>query len=133
MVQVGHVWRCAGLLEDVRSDTYWTACTACGGEGRDLVGGACVRCHGVGESFIAWDAGRRPIGVEQVSRTLVTAERHVVDGEARISRQRLLVARLERLGQDVSLATDVLKLFQTTQFTYVADRDRLKALVQRLN
>jgi len=71
--------------------------------------------------------------VEQVSRTLVTAERHVVDGEARISRQRLLVARLERLGQDVSLATDVLKLFQTTQFTYVADRDRLKALVQRLN
>jgi len=36
-------------------------------------------------------------------------------------------------AQDVSLATDVLKLFQTTQSTYVADRDRLKALVQRLN
>ncbi|MBB5761532.1 hypothetical protein ABEV34_22305 [Methylorubrum rhodesianum] len=56
---------------------------------------------------------------------LALAERHVVQGERHLNRQREIVAETEAAGRDGALAREVLRTFEATQATCVADRDRL--------
>ncbi len=56
---------------------------------------------------------------------LALAERHVVEGARHLNRQREIVAETEAVGRDSTLARALLHTFETTQDSYVADRDRL--------
>ena len=58
---------------------------------------------------------------------LKQAERHVVEGEEHIARQRELIVRLERQGHDIESAVKLLSTFEQTQASHIADRDRLRA------
>jgi hypothetical protein len=57
---------------------------------------------------------------------LAQAERHVIEGESHVKRQRELVAGLKRDGHDASQAIDLLRQFEQLQEMHVADRDRLR-------
>jgi hypothetical protein len=57
------------------------------------------------------------------------AERHVLDGERHIARQRKIVAELERDGHDSDHATRLLRSFEQTQALHVADRDRRRKVL----
>jgi hypothetical protein len=58
--------------------------------------------------------------------SLAQAERHVVEGERHVARQRNLVTALERDGHDTSRAVQLLCQFEELQAMHVADRDRLR-------
>ena len=64
---------------------------------------------------------------------LAQAEAHVQLGLTHIAKQHEIIADLERLGIDVTLAREVLTTFKEIQVTHVADRDRLAQEVARLN
>jgi hypothetical protein len=57
---------------------------------------------------------------------LALAERHVTQGEQHVAKQRAIVAELERDGHDASSARELLDVFEQTQATHMADRDRLR-------
>ena len=61
---------------------------------------------------------------------LEMAERHVLEGERHIARQRHLLAWLEHANRGKSespkAAREILATFEKIQALYVADRDRLK-------
>lgn len=59
-----------------------------------------------------------------IAEHLSQAERHVLDGERHVARQRELVAELERDGHDTQQARDFLLQFEDLQRLHVADRGR---------
>lgn len=61
---------------------------------------------------------------------LALARRQVVQGRDHISRQREIVADLERDGHDPSAARRILARYQERPALYVAERDRLESLAQ---
>jgi hypothetical protein len=75
------------------------------------------------------DPNRRACVVDETMLRdhLRLAERHVAEGTEHLRRQRAIVAGMEREGQDASLARDTLALFEKSQATHLADRDRLRA------
>jgi hypothetical protein len=56
---------------------------------------------------------------------LIRAEAHVANGQARIARQREIIAELDREGQDTAPAKDMLASFERTQAMHIANRDRI--------
>ena len=56
---------------------------------------------------------------------LAMAERHVTEGEIHLSRQRALVAELDRDGHDTADARAILATMLETQRLHVEDRDRM--------
>ena len=58
---------------------------------------------------------------------LQLAERHVVEGERHLARQRDIVDTLEREGLDGKTARALLVQFEEMQTLHLADRDRLRA------
>ena len=56
---------------------------------------------------------------------LAMAERHVTEGEVHLSRQRALVAELDRDGHDTADARAILATMLETQRLHVEDRDRI--------
>jgi hypothetical protein len=64
---------------------------------------------------------------ELLRENLRLAESHVELGEHHISRQRELIAGLEKSGHDVSLARALLQTFEQSQSMHIADRERLRA------
>ncbi|HEY7245359.1 MAG TPA: hypothetical protein VH678_15930 [Xanthobacteraceae bacterium] len=63
---------------------------------------------------------------------LAQAERHVVQGEQHVTRQRDLVARLQMDGHDTDEALKLLSQFEELLAVHIADRDRLKAELAEL-
>lgn len=59
------------------------------------------------------------------------AERHIDDGERNLSRQRELVALLQRDRHDAWLASKILRQFEQLQATFLEDRDRLRKELAR--
>jgi hypothetical protein len=60
------------------------------------------------------------------------AERHVLDGQEHIARQREIVAQLERRHRDsttLKIARELLKEMENAQRLHMADRGRLRALL----
>jgi hypothetical protein len=58
-------------------------------------------------------------------RHLAEADRHVMQGRARVDAQRERIARMEQLGADTSLAEDFLALLETTLNRLVSHRELL--------
>jgi hypothetical protein len=58
-------------------------------------------------------------------RDLVRLERNIALGGQRISRQKGLIARIERLGADSSRARELLSVFEQTQAVFEQYRERL--------
>lgn len=56
----------------------------------------------------------------------VIAERHVLQGECHVARQREIIAELEREGHDAAASIKLLQQFQEMQALHIADRDRLR-------
>jgi hypothetical protein len=56
---------------------------------------------------------------------LAMAERHVTEGEIHLSRQRPLIAELDRDGHDIADARTILATMLETQQLHVEDRDRM--------
>jgi hypothetical protein len=63
---------------------------------------------------------------------LAIAERHVVLGAKHIATQKSIVAELEADGHDASQALHLLETFEEMQDMHVADRDRLRAELDRV-
>ena len=61
-----------------------------------------------------------------VDEHLAQAERHVLEGEALVARQREIVERLGRGGHDTREAMDLLTQFEETQALHIQERDRLR-------
>ncbi|HEV2549289.1 MAG TPA: hypothetical protein VGU20_18255 [Stellaceae bacterium] len=53
------------------------------------------------------------------------AEEHIAEGERHVSRQRKIVAGLERDEHDTVLANELLETLETTLANHVAQRDRI--------
>ena len=70
-----------------------------------------------------WYCGR--MDREMLLDHLALAERHILQGEAHLTAQRALIARLDRNGHDARPARDLLDLFEDLQRVHIADRDRL--------
>ena len=62
---------------------------------------------------------------EMLEQHLLHAEALVAQGDRRVTKQRRLVARLERDGQDTSEARTLLAELEESRKLHVADRDRL--------
>jgi hypothetical protein len=54
------------------------------------------------------------------------AERRVVEGEQHITRQRKVIADLERGGQDSETARELLRRLEEKLLLHLLDRDRLR-------
>jgi hypothetical protein len=54
---------------------------------------------------------------------LAMVERHVAEGEIRLSRQRALIAELDRDGHDTADARAILATIRETQRLHVEDRE----------
>jgi hypothetical protein len=61
----------------------------------------------------------------RIAELLVEIEKHVVLGEGHITRQREIIAELERRGHPTVSANRLLCLFLETQELHIAHRDRL--------
>ena len=70
---------------------------------------------------------------EQLTEHLAMTERHVAQGLGHLSSQRRIIANLEREGHDATTAIDLLALFEKTQASHVADRDRIRAELRNLD
>jgi hypothetical protein len=57
---------------------------------------------------------------------LAQAERHVVEAEKRVARQREIVADLERNGHRATAARGLLAAFERLLAMHLADRERLR-------
>jgi hypothetical protein len=62
---------------------------------------------------------------------LALAERHVSEGEIHVTRQRELVAKMERGGHETGLARALLLKFGELLAIHKADRDRLRGDVRK--
>ncbi len=62
---------------------------------------------------------------------LAQAERHVAEGEHQIACQLEIIDELERSGQDTRAARDQLAHLEEMQRLHLADRDRLRAELQK--
>jgi hypothetical protein len=67
-----------------------------------------------------------PVYKAMVVESLAQAEEHVVMGQKHITRQRELVAKLERNGQDSSEAQRLLREFEEIYAMHLANRERLR-------
>ena len=61
-----------------------------------------------------------------LERALAQADRHVVQGEAILARQRGVVAASERGGRDVARFKEFLSVLEESQRLLIADRERLR-------
>jgi len=70
-----------------------------------------------------------------LERHLVLAEAHVVEEERHLARQREILNRLYQVGlggsHTAKIARDLLGQMQDSLRTHIADRDRLRAALQR--
>jgi hypothetical protein len=62
---------------------------------------------------------------------LAMAERHVHEGETHLVHQRELIARLKHGGYGTLEAENLLRLMCQSQALHIADRDRLRAELER--
>jgi hypothetical protein len=69
------------------------------------------------------DPGTRTI----MERHLARAERHVLEGELRLERQRAIIEERRRDDHDVELSEQLLAQMEESQRLHVAERDRLRA------
>jgi hypothetical protein len=69
--------------------------------------------------------------LETIIDHLAMAERHVAEGYGRIHKQRDLVDRLRTEGHDLATAEGLLSEMQKVQTACIADRDRLRALLDQ--
>ena len=67
----------------------------------------------------------------QRMQQLAQAEAHIAQGERTIARQQAIVAALERHGHDASFAGELLTQFRQIQALYVADRDRIRRILEK--
>ena len=67
-----------------------------------------------------------PIDRAILQQHLMLAERHVAEGTEHVTRQRELVARLERDGHDVFESKRLLILFEELLDLHIADRERIE-------
>lgn len=58
---------------------------------------------------------------------LAQAERHVLEGEEHLARQRKVISELERDGHDTTTAVELLREFERSQAAHVEERDRIRA------
>jgi len=63
---------------------------------------------------------------ELLTKHLALAEKHVLEGERHIRRQREIIEELRQHGHDTSAASKLLAEFERTQASHIADRDRLR-------
>jgi hypothetical protein len=61
---------------------------------------------------------------------LTLAKQHVALGEQHIALQHQIIKDLERSGNDITLAAELLATFEKTQLQHIADRDRLQRELQ---
>jgi hypothetical protein len=64
--------------------------------------------------------------LKMLEEHLAQCERHVALGERHLSRQREIIAELDRGGHDSTKARELLVIFGETQAMHVAHRDRLR-------
>ena len=69
--------------------------------------------------------------LETIIDHLAVVERHVAEGYGRIHKQRDLVDRLRTEGHDIATAEGLLSEMQKVQTACIADRDRLRGLLDR--
>ena len=69
--------------------------------------------------------------LETIIDHLAMAERHVAEGYGRIHKQRDLVDRLRIEGYDVATAEGLLGEMEKLQTGCIADRDRLRVLLDQ--
>lgn len=68
---------------------------------------------------------------ESLSKQLLEAEEHVAHGEWLINRQREIVRQLTDGGLDSRDAEEVLRTLETSQTLSIADRDQLRAKLDK--
>ena len=61
-----------------------------------------------------------------LEQRLAEAERHVLEGERLVQRQRATIEERRHAGLEVELATDLLAMMEDTLGLHIADRDRLR-------
>jgi len=66
-------------------------------------------------------------------QNFVKAEQAVAGGDRHITRQKQLIAELERDGHDGEAARALLVQFESTQALHIAHRDRLRRQLERQN
>ena len=64
------------------------------------------------------------------SKHLEQARRHVAEGEKTISRQRKIIAELEGIGRDTTVARQLLETFEITQAMNVREAEQLEKELQ---
>lgn len=62
---------------------------------------------------------------QRLASCLALAEKHVAQGNTRLSEQRARIVRIDAAGHDSASARDLLRAFEVTQAMFIADRDRL--------
>ena len=74
----------------------------------------------------------RPVDSSLIVTALQAAEDRIAVGARQIWKQRGLVSRLEREGEDTTKATALLREMQRTQESHTAHRDQLRAKLAEL-
>jgi hypothetical protein len=97
---------------------------------RRIAGLLLVRLRGFRRSFNFTNSVHTRCGrsCAMLRRHFDLAERHVLEGEEHIARQREIVSRLEHLREPVTLQTarDLLRNMEHAQMLHVIERDRLR-------
>jgi hypothetical protein len=70
---------------------------------------------------------------EMLKRHLALSEEHIATAEKNISRQRNLIAQLERDGHDTASARTFLREFEQLQALHIAERERLLSELERVS
>lgn len=65
------------------------------------------------------------MNLQMLEQRLVTAEKHVAEGQRHVYDQRHILAGLERDGQDTTEARRLLANFEDAQKLHLEDRDRI--------
>jgi hypothetical protein len=66
-----------------------------------------------------------------LTKPLALAERHVLEGQQNLDRQRALVARIEHAGLPTADAEALLRQYEAMQSIYIAERDRLRQVIAK--
>jgi hypothetical protein len=66
-----------------------------------------------------------------IEEHLAQANRHVAEGEGHVTKQRELVAQMERDGHDTTEALKLLGHFEELQELHIADRNRIEEELRR--
>ena len=64
---------------------------------------------------------------------LALAERHVAEGATILERQRALIKERSRAGQSVEDAEELLRSMEETQEMHIADRERIRRELAKLD